>query len=69
MLLETEVTSTTENLRFFHGGCLRFSGSLQVTERATFTQKTSKHPELDRLGIGFDRILKFARVQKLFEKT
>ncbi len=58
----------TENLRFFYGGCPWFSRSLQVTERATFTRKTSKHPELDPLGIAFDRILKFIRVAKIFEK-
>ena len=58
-----------EKLRFFHGGCLWFSNSLQVLERAMFTRKTPKHPELDLLGIGFDRILKFARVAKIFEKT
>ncbi len=59
----------TENLRFFHGGCPWFSRSLQVMERATFTRKTSKHPELDPLGIGFDRILKFARVAKIAENN
>ncbi len=59
----------TENLRFFHGRCPWFSRSLQVTERATFTRKTSKHQELDPLGIGFDRILKFARAAKIFEKN
>jgi hypothetical protein len=59
----------TENLRFFQGGCPRFSSSFQVLERAMFTGKTLKHPALDPLGIGFDRILKFARVAKIFEKT
>ena len=34
-----------------------------------FTRKTPKHPELDPLGIGFDRILKFARAAKIFEKN
>jgi len=34
-----------------------------------FTGETSKHPELDPLGIGFDRMLKFARVAKIFEKN
>ncbi len=34
-----------------------------------FTGETSKHPELDPLGIGFDRILKFARVEKIFDKN
>ena len=58
-----------ENLRFFHGGCPWFSRSLQVLERATFKRKTPKHPELDPLGTGFDRILKFARVAKIFEKN
>ena len=29
----------------------------------------AEHPELDPLGIGFDRMLKFARVAKIFEKN
>ena len=59
----------TENLLFFNGGCPRFYRSLQVLERAIFKRKTRKHPELDPLGTGFDRILKFARVAKIFEKN
>ena len=58
-----------EKLRFFHGGCLWFSRSLQVLERATFKRKTPKHPELNPLGTGFDRILKFAQVAKIFGKN
>jgi hypothetical protein len=58
-----------ENFRFFHEGCPCFSRSLQILERATFTRKTPKHPELDLLGTGFHRIFKFARVAKLFENT
>ncbi len=56
-----------ENLRFFHGGCPWFSRSLQVTERAIFMRKMSEHPGLDPLGRCFDRILKFARVAKIFD--
>ena len=58
-----------ENIRFFQGGCPWFSSSLQVLERDIFTRKTSKHPELDTVGIGFDRILKFTRVAKTLEKN
>ena len=58
-----------ENLRFLQRGCPWFSSSLQVLERDMFTRKTPKHPELDPLGIGFDRILKFARAAKIFEKN
>ena len=32
-------------------------------------RKTPKLPELNPLGIGFDRIFKFARVAKIFEKN
>jgi len=70
MLLETEVTVDQQKIfDFSTEGALGFPGSLQVTERATFTRENVKHPELDPLGIGFDRILKFARVAKIFEKN
>ena len=58
-----------EKLRFFHGECPWFSRSLQVLERAMFTRKTPKRPELDPLGTGFDRILTFARVAKILGKN
>ena len=58
-----------ENRRFFHGGCSWFSTSFQVVERAIFTRRTPEHPELDPVGTGFDRILKFTRVAKIFEKN
>ena len=58
-----------EKLRFFHAGCPWISMSLQVLERATFKRETLEHPELDPLRIGFNSILKFARVAKIFEKT
>ena len=65
LLPQTQVTSTSRKSSIFPW----FSSSLQVLGRAMFTQKASKHPELDPLGTGFDRILKFARVAKLFEKN
>jgi len=52
---------------FFHGRCPWFSRSLQVTENAIFSQKALKHLEIDPLGLGFDSILKFPRVAKIFE--
>ena len=68
ILLETEVTSTSRKSSIFPWRCPWFSTSLQVLERTIFTRKTPKHPELDPLGTGFDRILKFARVANIFEK-
>ena len=59
--LKLKLQRPEEKLTFFNGGCLWFSRSLKVLEKATFKRKTPKHPELDPLGTGFDRILKFAR--------
>ena len=40
-----------------------------MLETATLTRGKPEYPELDPLGIWFDRILKFARVVKIFEKN
>ncbi len=58
-----------ENRRFFHGGCPSFSTSLQVLERAIITRRTPKHPELDPVGICFDRVLNSHGLQKYSKKT
>jgi hypothetical protein len=46
-------------------GALGFPGNGKSYVHA----EKAKHPELDHLRIGFDRILQFARVAKIFEKT
>ncbi len=50
--LKLHMTTRTENIRFFHGGCPWFNGFLQELEKAVLTRRTPEYPELNRQGTG-----------------